>query len=81
MAATITTQCPGTVCTCGGTETVTAKRGHDRRTGRATITFAPCASLKAQGWTGRVASVEWDDAPVTAGWMHRDGLVMLTGVA
>lgn len=62
MAARTTTtqaQCPGTVCTCRGTEVVSVRYGYDRRTGKATATFAPCASLVAQGWTGRVASVEW----------------------
>lgn len=56
---TASAQCPGTVCTCGGTETVTVKLGNDRRTGRATLTYSPCAPLVAQGWRGRVASVEW----------------------
>jgi hypothetical protein len=52
-------QCPGTVCTCGGTATVTVKAGTDRRTGRATLTYSPCAPLVAQGWVGNVATVEW----------------------
>jgi hypothetical protein len=60
MTATITsTQCPGTVCTCGGTELVSVKAGTDRRTGRATLTYSPCASLVAQGWQGRIATVVW----------------------
>jgi len=61
MATTTTTQakCPATVCICGGTETVAVRVGTDRRTGRATRTYAPCAPLKAQGWIGRIASVEW----------------------
>lgn len=56
---TASAKCPGTVCTCGGTEFVTVRLGNDRRTGRATLTFSPCAPLVAQGWVGRVASVEW----------------------
>ena len=52
-------QCPGLVCTCGGTETVTVKAGTDRRTGRATLTYSPCAPLVAQGWQGQVATVAW----------------------
>lgn len=60
MAATsTTTQCPGTVCTCGGREVVTVKAGTDRRTGRATLTYSPCAPLVAQGWVGKIATVEW----------------------
>ena len=51
--------CPGTVCTCGGSQEVTATPGKDRRTGRLTVTYSPCESLKAQGWTGKVASVVW----------------------
>ena len=54
---TASAKCPGTVCTCGGTELVTVKSGTSR--GRATRVYSPCASLIAQGWTGRVASVEW----------------------
>lgn len=50
-------QCPGTVCTCGGAELVTVKAGTSR--GRATWVYSPCSSLIAQGWTSRVASVEW----------------------
>lgn len=50
-------QCPGTVCTCGGTELVTVKTGTSR--GRATLVYSPCASLVAQGWVGKVATVEW----------------------
>lgn len=50
-------QCPATVCTCGGSELVTVKAGTSR--GRATRVYSPCASLIAQGWTGRVATVEW----------------------
>lgn len=53
------TQCPGTVCTCGGSELVTVKSGTDRRSGRATLTYSPCASLVAQGWSGRIATVVW----------------------
>jgi len=56
---TASAKCPGTVCTCGGTETVTVKLGIDRRTGRATLTYSPCAPLVAQGWQGRVAVVAW----------------------
>jgi len=52
-------KCNGLVCTCAGTEFVTVKLGTDRRTGRATLTYSPCASLVAQGWRGRVASVVW----------------------
>lgn len=78
-SATFTATCPGLVCLCRGTETVQARRGRDRRTGRPTITYAPCESLKAQGWHGNVATVAWDDAPVTVGYQHRDGLVTLTG--
>jgi hypothetical protein len=61
MATITTTQvkCPGKVCTCGGTETVTVKAGTDRRTGRPTLTYSPCAPLVAQGWVGRIALVEW----------------------
>lgn len=61
MAARITTQaqCPAMVCTCGGTEKVAVRYGYDRRTGRPTATFAPCAPLKAQGWKGNIASVAW----------------------
>ncbi len=60
MAANSTpVQCPGTVCTCGGTETVSVTTGTDRRTGRATLTYSPCAPLVAQGWRGNVATVEW----------------------
>lgn len=58
---TSTAQCPGTVCTCGGTEQVSMRKGIDRKTGRPTHTFAPCAPLKAQGWRGNVATVEWAD--------------------
>jgi hypothetical protein len=58
---TVQAQCPGTVCTCGGSETVAVRYGYDRRTGRPTATFAPCRPLVAQGWRGRVASVEWLD--------------------
>lgn len=53
--------CPGTVCTCGGSQTVTVKPGKDRRTGRPTLTYSPCEALKAQGWYGNIASVEWAD--------------------
>jgi hypothetical protein len=49
--------CPAMVCTCGGTELVMVKAGTSR--GRATLVYSPCASLIAQGWTSRVASVEW----------------------
>jgi hypothetical protein len=56
---TTTAQCPGMVCTCGGREVVTVKAGTDRRTGRATLTYSPCAPLVAQGWVGKVATVEW----------------------
>ena len=64
MAALLTsTQCPGKVCTCGGTEVVTVRRGQakDRATGarRATLVYGPCAPLVAQGWTGTTATVEW----------------------
>ena len=55
--ATTTTACPGKVCTCGGTEQVTVRRGTSK--GRATIVYGPCAPLVAQGWTGKVALVEW----------------------
>ena len=54
---TASVQCPGLVCTCGGAEQVTVKAGTSR--GRATRVYSPCASLIAQGWTGRVATVEW----------------------
>ena len=54
---TASVKCPGTVCTCGGSELVTVKAGTSR--GRATLVYSPCASLVAQGWTGRIASVEW----------------------
>ena len=50
-------QCPGTVCTCGGTETVTVTAGTSR--GRATLVYSPCAALAAQGWIGNVAVVAW----------------------
>jgi hypothetical protein len=60
MAPTkLSVSCPATVCNCGGTQTVTATPGVDRRTGRPTVTYSPCEALKAQGWTGKVASVEW----------------------
>lgn len=59
MTATTLTPCPGLVCTCAGTELVEAKTGRDRRTGRATITYAPCAPLVAQGWQGNIATVAW----------------------
>lgn len=62
-SSTSTTQCPGTVCTCGGTEQVTVRKGFgkDRQTGerRPTLTYGPCASLVAQGWQGKVAVVAW----------------------
>jgi hypothetical protein len=75
MATTLLpTQCPGTVCTCGGTETVSVRYGYDRRTGRETATYSPCAPLVAQGWRGNVASVEWV-ATVAPAVRHRDGLV------
>lgn len=51
--------CPATVCTCGGSQMVTVKPGRDRRTGRLTLTYSPCEALKAQGWNGNIASVEW----------------------
>jgi methionyl-tRNA formyltransferase len=51
--------CPAVVCTCGGSEVVTVKLGADRRTGRETLTYSPCAALVAQGWSGNVASVAW----------------------
>lgn len=58
MANTIASvTCPATVCTCASTELVTVKAGTSR--GRATLVYGPCASLIAQGWTGRVASVVW----------------------
>ena len=57
----ISVSCPATVCTCGGSQKVTATAGKDRRTGRLTVTYSPCEALKAQGWTGKVASVEWAD--------------------
>lgn len=56
---TLSVSCPATVCTCGGALKVTATPGKDRRTGRPTVTYSPCAALTAQGWTGAVASVEW----------------------
>ena len=56
---TASVQCPGLVCTCGGAELVTVKVGTDRRTGRATLTYSPCAPLVAQGWAGNVATVAW----------------------
>ena len=59
MATIASVQCPGTVCTCGGAELVIVKAGIDRRTGRATRTYSPCAPLVAQGWVGRIATVEW----------------------
>lgn len=59
MTAIASAQCPGLVCTCGGTETVEVKAGVDRRSGRATLTYSPCASLVAQGWRGNVATVAW----------------------
>lgn len=59
MSHTTTTQCPAFVCTCGGTQFVTVKAGTDRRTGRATLTYSPCAALVAQGWSGNVATVAW----------------------
>lgn len=59
MATTASVLCPGLVCTCGGTETVTVKSGTDRRTGRATLSYSPCAPLLAQGWTARYATVAW----------------------
>jgi len=57
----LSVSCPGTVCTCGGTEKVTATPGKDRRTGRLTVTYSPCAPLVAQGWTGNIATVVWAD--------------------
>jgi len=54
---TASAKCPGTVCTCGGTELVTVKAGTSR--GRATLVYSPCAALVAQGWVGKVATVEW----------------------
>jgi hypothetical protein len=64
MAALLTTtQCPAMVCTCGGAETVTVKagKGKDRASGqvRPTLVYGPCASLVAQGWTSKVATVKW----------------------
>lgn len=56
---TTSAQCPGLVCTCGGVEMVTVKAGRDRHTGRATLTYSPCAALVAQGWQGNVATVAW----------------------
>lgn len=62
-ATVTTTTCPAKVCTCGGTEQVTVKRGmsKDRATGqrRPTIVYGPCASLVAQGWGNGPALVEW----------------------
>lgn len=57
-----TTQCPGKVCTCGGAEQVTVRRGmsKDRAgTRRPTIVYGPCAPLVAQGWGKGPALVEW----------------------
>jgi len=60
----ITTTCPATVCTCKGTGTVTATRGVDSETGRATMSYSACAALQAQGWGDLPAVVEWlDEAP------------------
>lgn len=64
MAQSSTTRiqlaCPGNCCggKCAG-ELVAARRGTDRRTGRATVTYAPCSVLVAQGWHGKVSEVLW----------------------
>lgn len=55
----LSVSCPATVCNCGGIQQVTVTPGKDRRTGRLTLTYSPCESLKAQGWQGNVASVAW----------------------
>ena len=77
-AQSLPTQCPGTVCTCGGTEQVTVRYGYNSRTGRGTATYSPCDSLRAQGWIGEVALVDWlpESEPVLR---HRDGLVTFAG--
>ena len=56
---TLSVTCPAMVCTCGGAEKVTVTPGKDRRTGKLTLTYSPCDSLRAQGWQGEVAYVAW----------------------
>jgi hypothetical protein len=43
---------------CGGQQ-VTMRRGTSK--GRRTVKFGPCAFIVAQGWTGDLALVLWED--------------------
>lgn len=81
MATTTQAPCPGICCggKCGG-ELVGVKRTRGARVGikesRPTLTFAPCSVLIAQGWTGKVGHVAWDDEREAGTVLrHRDGLV------
>jgi hypothetical protein len=46
------------------------------------VTVAPCSALLAQGWTGIQLALRHEQADrympiVSAGWQHRDGLVVI----
>lgn len=67
--------CPQECCAgmCGG-EKVTW-------TFTSQVTVEPCSALLAQGWVGIQLALRHEQAdryfPVSAGWQHRDGLVVI----